>query len=151
MTNQDETIRGPQPSSAPLSEARMPLSARRLVLIAGVCILAGILAGRFLFAGLVLAAAGVTVLAVALSYRAGGKWFSPVSWVVSVSGGLWTAATAGYWLSVSAAAGASEEVPAIVPALSYAGLGFLVIMAGGVLTAAVLRTVRRRTSPPASE
>lgn len=129
----------------------MPLPARRLVLIAGACILAGILAGRFLFAGLVLAAAGITVLAVALSYRVGGRWFSPVSWVVCAAGGVWTAAVAGYWLSVSAAADASEEVPAIAPALFYIGVGSLGIMAAGVLTAAVLRTVRRRTPPPASE
>ena len=93
----------------------MPLAARRLVMIAGGCILVGILAGRFLFAGLVLAAAGVTVLAVALSYRSGGRWFSPVSWTVIVAGGLWTAATAGYWFSVSAAADASEQVPPWCP------------------------------------
>jgi len=129
----------------------MPLAARRLVMIAGGCILVGILAGRFLFAGLVLAAAGVTVLAVALSYRSGGRWFAPVSWTVSVAGGVWTTATAGYWLSVSAAADASEQVPAIVPALFYIGVGSLVVMAGGVLTAAVLRTVRRKTPARAPE
>lgn len=148
MTDQDDTLPGPQPASALPEEARMPLTARRLVLIAAGCILVGILAGRFLFAGLILAAAGITVLAVALSYRAGDRWFSPLSWVVSAAGGLWTAATAGYWLSVTAATNATQEAPAIVPALSSIGTGSFVIMAGGVLAAAVLRTVQRRKSSP---
>jgi hypothetical protein len=127
----------------------MPLSARRLVLIAGACILVGILAGRFLFAGLILAAAGLTVLAVALSYGSGSRWFSPVSWVVCVAGGFWTAATAGYWLSVSTAADASAKVPAIASLLFYGGVACFVIMAGGVLTAIVLRTVQARKLPAA--
>ncbi|MFX1821301.1 hypothetical protein PV768_16090 [Pseudarthrobacter sp. CC4] len=126
----------------------MPLSARRLVLIAAACILVGILAGRFLFEGLILAAAGIAVLAVALSYGPGSRWFSPVTWVVCVAGTLWTAATAGYWMSVSAAADAAQEVPAVASTLFYIGVGGLVIMAGGVVTAAVLRTlgVRRISS-----
>lgn len=127
----------------------MPLAARRLVLIAAICIFVGILAGRFLFAGLVLTAAGIAVLAVALSYRPGGRWFSPLSWVASIAGGLWTAATAGYWFA-GAAAGASKEATAVVPALFSVGAVSLIIMAGAVLTAAVLRTVSRRTSSPSA-
>lgn len=122
----------------------MPLPARRLVLIAGACILVGILAGRFLFAGLILAAAGMTVLAVALSYGSGSRWFSPMTWVVCVAGGLWTAATAGYWLSVSTAADTWEVIPVPASLLFYAGVGCLVVMVGGVLTAVVLRTLRAR-------
>lgn len=122
----------------------MPLSSRRLVLVAAACILVGILAGRFLFAGLILAAAGMAVLAVALSYGTGSCRFSPVTWVVCVAGAVWTAATAGYWLSVTTAADTAREVPAIASPLFDTGAASLVIMAGGVVTAAVLRTVRGR-------
>jgi hypothetical protein len=122
----------------------MPLWSRRSVLVSAACILVGILAGRFLFAGLILAAAGVAVLAVALSYGTGRRRLSPVTWVVCVAGAVWTAATAGYWLSLSTAADAGREVPAIASPLFYTGTASLVIMAGGVVTAAVLRTVRGR-------
>ena len=122
----------------------MPLSSRRLVLIAAACILVGILVGRFLFAGLILAAAGMAVLAVALSYANGSRRFSPVTWVVCVAGAVWTAATAGYWLSVSTAVDAGREVPAIASPLFYTGAASLVVMAGGVVIAAVLRTLKGR-------
>lgn len=137
MTDQDATPPAPQPAALP-AEDRMPLAARRLVLIAAGCILVGILAGRFLFAGLILAAAGISVLAVALSYRPGDRWFSPLSWLVSISGGLWTAVTASYLSS-----GTPQEAPTIIPAASFASVGPLVVMAGGVLAAVVLRAVHR--------
>ncbi|UKA68399.1 hypothetical protein LFT44_08460 [Arthrobacter sp. FW306-05-C] len=147
MFDRDESLQHQVPTS-PDSRPRMPLSARRLMLVAAVGILLGILAGRFLFAGLILAAAGMTAVAVALSYRPGSRWFSPVTWVVCVAGALWTAATAGYWLTVTTAADAGQQVPAIASPLFYGGAGCLVIMAGGVVTAAVLRTLRARKTPP---
>ncbi|MEO5315389.1 hypothetical protein PV772_14915 [Pseudarthrobacter sp. CC12] len=115
----------------PAGSTRMPLPARRLVLIGAACMLVGILAGRFIFGGLVLASAGTGTLAVALSYSAGPRWFSPLSWLVSSAGAIWTAATAGYWWVITAAADASAAAPAIAPALFYIGLGALITMAAG--------------------
>ncbi|WP_193342725.1 hypothetical protein [Pseudarthrobacter sp. AB1] len=139
------------PGGAPAGRTGMPLPARRVVLIGAACVLVGILAGRFVFGGLVLAAAGTGTLAVALSYRAGPRWFSPLSWLVSIAGAIWTAATAGYWWVITAAADASAAVPAIAPALFYIGVGGLVTMAAGLLAAIIVRMVRTRGDSPGRE
>lgn len=150
MTDLDEEIRGSQaPAAMSVSPARMPLGARRLVLIGSLCVLAGILAGRYFLGGLVLASAGITVLALALSYRVGKAWFSPWSWLVGAGGALWTAATGGYWWLINAAADASSGPPENASLLFYVGIGALVVMIGGVLAAGILRMSRgRRTGRP---
>ncbi|MGY4542642.1 Na+/phosphate symporter [Arthrobacter sp. UYNi723] len=139
------------PGGAPAGSTGMPLAARRIVLIGAACVLVGILAGRFVFGGLVLASAGTGTLAVALSYSAGLRWFSPLSWLVSIAGAIWTAATAGYWWVITAAADASAAAPAIAPALFYIGVGAVVTMAAGLLAATILRIVRSRGGRPAPE
>lgn len=129
-----------------VGRVQMPLGAKRLVLIGSLCTLAGILVGRYNFGGLVLAAAGVSLVSLALSYRAGKTWFSRTSWLVTAAGALWTAATAGYWWLIAAAAEASSGPAENASLLYYLGMGALVVMLGGVLVAAMLRmprTVRR--------
>lgn len=75
MTDDDTTTGGPQAAAAiSVGQARMPLGARRLILIGSLGVLAGVLAGRYYFGGLVLASAGITLLALALSYQPGKSW-----------------------------------------------------------------------------
>ncbi|MGY2747766.1 hypothetical protein [Arthrobacter sp. UYCu723] len=148
MSSDDHEDSLPTPSvRAPVGSTRMPLPARRLVLIGAACVLVGILAGRFIFGGLVLAAAGTGTLAVALSYRAGPRWFSPLSWLVSIAGAIWTAATAGYWWVITAAADATAAVPVIAPSLFYLGVGGLIVMAAALLAATILRAVSGAGEP----
>ena len=74
----------------------MPLGARRLLMIGGLCVPGGLVAGSYLIGAQLLAVAGVVMVAVALSYRAGGPWFSRLSWAVTGAGLLWLAATAAF-------------------------------------------------------
>lgn len=145
MTDEDETTGDPQAAAAiPVGRARMPLGARRLVLIGSLGVLAGVLAGRYYFGGLVLAAAGITLVSMALSYQAGKSWFSRLSWLVAAAGALWTASTAGYWWLIDAAAGAASGPSENASLLFYLGIGALVVMLGAVLSAAILRVTRGR-------
>lgn len=122
----------------------MPLGARRLMLIGAACLPVGVVAGRFIFGGLVLASGGTALVAVALSYRAGKGWFSPLCWVVGMAGALWTGLTAGYWWVITVAADASAGMPAIAAPLYYAGTAALIVMLAGTLAAAIQRIARAR-------
>lgn len=150
MTDDDSTTDGSQAVEAISGgRARMPLGARRLILTGSLGVLAGVLAGRYYFGGLVLASAGITLLALALSYQTGTSWFSRLSWLVVAAGALWTASTAGYWWLIDAAAGGSSGPPENASLLFYLGIGALVVMLGAVLSAAILRMTRgRRTIRP---
>ncbi|MEO5780886.1 hypothetical protein [Arthrobacter sp. PAMC25284] len=143
MTDDDATTGGSQAAGEiSVGRPRMPLGARRLVLIGGLGALAGVLAGRYYFAGLILAAAGITLLALALSYRTGTPWFSRLSWLVLAAGALWTASTAGYWWLIDAAANGAARPPGNTSLLFYLGIGSLVIMLATVLAAVILRGTR---------
>lgn len=149
MKHQNETLRGSQQPAkeTPGGGARMPLGPRRLVLVGSLCVLAGVLAGRYFAGGLVLAAAGAAVLATALSYRVESPWFSPLSWLVSVAGAAWTTVTAGYWWSISAAADSSSGPPESAAVLFYIGFAALIIMSSGSLAGITIRMIRRRRTP----
>ncbi|AOT05645.1 hypothetical protein ASPU41_16460 [Arthrobacter sp. U41] len=125
----------------------MPLGPRRLVLVGSLCVLAGVLAGRYFVGGLVLATAGAAVLATALSYRVEKPWFSGLSWLVSVTGAVWTTVTAGYWWSIGAAADSSSGPPESAAVLYYLGLTALIIMSSGSLAGIIIRTIGRRRTP----
>lgn len=145
MTDDDTTPGGSQAAAAiSVGQARMPLGARRLILIGSLGVLAGVLAGRYYFGGLVLAAAGITLLALALSYEAGKSWFSRLSWLVVAAGALWTIATAGYWWLIDAAADGSPGPSENASLVFYLGIGALVVMLGAALSAAILRATRGR-------
>lgn len=150
MTDDDATTGGSQAAAAiAFDRARMPLGPRRVFLIGSLGVLAGVLAGRYYFGGLVLASAGITLLALALSYQSGTSWFSRLSWLVVAAGAVWTASTAGYWWLIDAAADRSSGPPENASLLFYLGIGALVVMLGGVLSAATLRITRgRRTFRP---
>ncbi|MEO5315408.1 hypothetical protein DC347_18160 [Pseudarthrobacter sp. AG30] len=123
---------------------QMPLGARRLFIIGSLGVLAGIVAGRFYFSGLVLAVAGIALLGVALSYRDKKPWMSPISWVVCVAGGLWTAITAAYGWSISTEADAASSHSEFAGWLFTSGYVMFVVMAIGVASAVVVRIIRRR-------
>lgn len=127
----------------------MPLGARRLFLIGGLCVPVGLVAGPYLLGAQLLAVAGVVMVAVALSYRIGVRWFSRLSWVVSAAGALWLAGTAAYWGAVIAAADSSVPPPGFAPALFASGVVSFVVMAGAAVTAMALRMVRSRRGPVA--
>ncbi len=79
-TRERNTAGSQQPAKEmPGSGPRMPLGPLRLLLVRSLCVLAGVLAGRYFAGGPVLATAGATVLATALSYRVENPWFSPLS------------------------------------------------------------------------
>ena len=150
MTDDDSTTGGPQSAAASaVGRTRMPLGARRLILVGSLGVLAGVLAGRYYFGGLVLASAGITLLALALSYQAGKSWFSRLSWLVVAAGALWTTATAGYWWLIDAASKASSGPSENASLVFYLGIGALVVMLAAVLTAVILRVTRgRQTTHP---
>lgn len=148
MANQDAPPTARPVTDSPSERAGMPLSARRLILIGSVCVLAGVLAGRFLFGGLVLASAGIALLATALSYGIGRPWFSPISWFVAIAGLSWTALTAAYGWSIPSTASPSAP-PGQTSLLFYSGAAALALMTGGTLAAGTLRILRRRRKNPA--
>ena len=55
-------------------------------MVGGLCIPVGLVAGPFLLPAQLLAVAGIVLLAVALSYRAGTRWFSRWSMAVAITG-----------------------------------------------------------------
>lgn len=127
----------------------MPLAGRRLVLVGGLSIPVGLVAGPFLLGMQLLTVIGVVAIAVALSYRHGTVWFSRWSWVTACAGLVWTGATVAYWLSIIAAADASVPAPPVSSVLFYVGVAAFVLMAGAVLAAAVARYTHRRRSEKA--
>lgn len=122
----------------------MPLGARRLVMIGGLCVPVGLVAGPYLLGAQLLAVAGVIMVAAAVSYRVQAPWFSRLSWVVVGAGALWLGGTAAYWGAIIAAAASSAEGPTFIPLLFTAGTVSFVIMAGAAVSAVVLRMVRSR-------
>jgi hypothetical protein len=84
----------------------MPLGARRLLLVADLCIPLGLLGGSYLPGLQLRAVAGVGLITVALSYRARGTWFWPLSWVTAGGTDLWLTFTAAYLMTVIVAADA---------------------------------------------
>lgn len=125
----------------------MPLGARRLFMIGGLCVPVGLVAGPYLLGAQLLAVAGVILVAVALSYRSGVPWFSRLSWVATAAGALWMAGTAAYWGAIIAAADSSVPPPGFAPVLFAAGVVSFVVMAGTVGTAMALRMLRSRRGP----
>ena len=137
---------GTASSSAP-SEG-MPLAGRRLLMLGGLCIPVGLVAGPFLLPAQLLAVAGVVLVAAALSYRSGSRWFSRWSLAVAVAGGLWLAATAAYYTTIMIAADASAPLPAAAQVLYSAGAVFFALMAMAAVTAVVLRILANRRASP---
>ncbi|MFW0772797.1 hypothetical protein ACLRGI_06480 [Paenarthrobacter nitroguajacolicus] len=116
------------PPSAPAEAAKMPVGARRLVLIGGLCIPVGLVAGPYLFGLQLVAVAGAVAVAVALSYRREPVWFSRWSWLAAAAGGLWVIATVGYWLSIMAAVDGTSAPSGLPNLLFYLGLVALGVM-----------------------
>lgn len=126
----------------------MPLGARRLFMIGGLCVPVGLVAGPYLLGAQLLAVAGIIMVAVALCYRVGsGRWFSRLSWVAGAAGALWMAGTAAYWGAVIAAADLSVPSPGFAPFLFTAGAVSFVVMVGAAVTAMAWPMVRSRRSP----
>lgn len=117
----------------------MPLGARRLALIGGICIPVGLVAGPYLFGIQLLAVAGAVAVAIALSYRLGEQWFSPWSWLTAAAGAVWIASTIGYWATIVTAAEASAALSAWSAVLFNVGVGAVVLMAVGALAGGVAR------------
>ena len=126
----------------------MPLAGRRLLMVGGLCIPVGLVAGPFLLPAQLLAVAGIVLLAVALSYRAGPRWFSRWSMAVAVAGGLWLAATAAYYATIIIAADASAPLPGTAQVLYNAGAVFFALMVVATVTAVVLRILANRRASP---
>ncbi|QDG61690.1 hypothetical protein [Pseudarthrobacter sp. NIBRBAC000502771] len=140
----DETMSDSTRSDA--NRGGMPLAAKRLVLLGGLGIPVGLVAGPYLLGLQLLAVAGVVAIAVALSYRQGSAWFSGWSWVTACAGLAWTGATVAYWLTIIAAADASAPAPPVSSVLFSVGVTACLVMAGAVLAAAVCRYRDRRRS-----
>ena len=108
MTKETTTARNSSGAAAVQDKpGAMPLGARRLFMIGGLCVPVGLVAGPYLLGAQLLAVAGVILVAVALSYRVGSPWFSRLSWVAGAAGALWLAFTAAYWGVIIAAADSS--------------------------------------------
>jgi hypothetical protein len=131
--------------------AGMPLGARRLVLIGGLCIPVGLIAGPYLFGLQAVAVAGAVAVAIALSYRLGEQWFSPWSWLTAAAGALWMASTIAYWATIVTAAEASAVLSAWSAVLFNVGVGAVVLMAAGALGGTVARYRSGRLSSTPSD
>jgi len=140
---QDRPV-APQADGDPAVPAGMPLGARRLVLIGGLCIPVGLVAGPYLFGIQLIAIAGVVAVSVALAYGNGTSWFKRWSRLTAGAGAVWIATTIGYWLTIMAAADASAPVPEGPSALFYIGVVAFVVMAAAVLAGTVARFRFRR-------
>ncbi|MCM0616592.1 hypothetical protein MOD31_11205 [Paenarthrobacter sp. TYUT067] len=137
-------------SSAPADAVKMPLGARRLVLIGGLCIPVGLVAGPYLFGLQLLAVAGVVAVAIALSYRREPVWFSRWSWLAAAAGALWVIATIGYWLSIMAAVDGSSAPSNLPTALFYAGMAALAVMVVATIAGWISRVLTDRRAAAAA-
>ncbi len=145
MTIKEETpgTAGPE-AVASAQPGRMPLGARRLLMTGALSVPAGLLAGPYILGGQLLALAGLTMVAAALSYGSEGSWFSRWSWATTTAGVLWLAATAAYWGSTIAAAEASAQAPTFAPALFTTGSASFGIMTLATVIAMTRRAARTR-------
>lgn len=146
MTSENTTPEDPQTAANPNpgQPREMPLAARRLVMIGGLALPVGLVAGPFLLPAQLLAVAGIVLLAVAFSYRAGEHWFSRWPLAVAIAGGLWLAATAAYYASIMIAADASAPLPGFAQTLYNAGVACFVVMAIATAAAVARRTLAKR-------
>ncbi|WP_148258201.1 hypothetical protein [Pseudarthrobacter phenanthrenivorans] len=146
MTSENTTPEAPRTAAnpTPAQSGGMPLAARRLLMIGGLCLPVGLIAGPFLLPAQLLAVAGVVLLAVAVSYQAGKRWFSRWSVAIVVAGGLWLAATAAYYASIMIAADVSAPLPGFAQILYNAGAVCFAAMAIAAVTAIVLRMLAGR-------
>ncbi|AFR31247.1 putative integral membrane protein (plasmid) [Arthrobacter sp. Rue61a] len=129
----------------------MPLGARRLVLIGGLCVPVGLVAGPYLFGLQLVAVAGVIAVAVALSYRRGQAWFSRWSWLAAAAGALWMVATVAYWLSIMAAVDGSSAPSGLPTVLFYLGMAALAVMACGTIAGWISRGLSDRRTVAAAQ
>lgn len=146
MTPENTMPEGPQGAASPTpgQSGGMPLAARRLLMIGGLCLPVGLVAGPFLLPAQLLALAGIVLLAVAFSYRAGKRWFSRWSMAVAIAGVLWLAATAAYYASIMIAADAAAPLPGFAQLLFNAGAVCFAVMAVAAVTAVALRMLASR-------
>lgn len=124
----------------------MPLAARRLVLVGGLCIPVGLVAGPYLLGLQLLAVAGVVAVAVALSYRSGPVWFSRWSWLTAAAGTFWVSVTIAYWLTIVAAADATAAPSGWTPVLFNVGACAVALMAVGTAAGVIARYRSGRAS-----
>lgn len=133
-----------QPGSDPGRTSGMPLGARRLVLIGGLAIPVGLVAGPFLFGLQLIAVAGIVTVSVALSYGKDTSWFTGWPRLTAAAGGAWIAATVGYWMTIRAAADAAAPVAEASSVLFSTGVAAFVAMAVTVLAGTVARFRSRK-------
>lgn len=136
-----------QAAPVPSAAGRMPLGARRLLLVAALCVPVGLVAGPYVPGAQLLSVAGIVMVAVAVSYREDGPWFWRLSAAVTATGALWLAATAAYLASIIVAADSLAPAPAFAPLLFNLGVGFFLMMALCVAAAVTLRVIRARRQP----
>ncbi|WJH26683.1 hypothetical protein [Pseudarthrobacter defluvii] len=144
MTAENTMAEGPHRPAAPSRASGMPLGCRRLLMVGGICVPIGLVAGPFLLPAQLLAVAGIVLLAVALSHGPGERWFWRWSLAVAAAGGLWLAATAAYYITIMVAAEASAPLPVFAQGLFTAGAVSVAVMAVAALTAALLRMLANR-------
>lgn len=133
-----------QPGNDPVRPSGMPLGARRLLLVGGLSIPTGLLAGPYLFGIQLLSIAGVVAVSVAFSYHIGRPWFRLWPRLTAAAGAVWIAATIGYWVTIVTAADSSAPAPEASPALFNIGVVAFVAMALIVLAGTVARFRSRR-------
>lgn len=89
MTAEQDTPRATEASRGDQGPTGgMPLGARRLVMIGGLCVPLGLVAGPYILGGQLLSVAGIIMVAAALSYSTDGPWFSRWSWIATAAGVL---------------------------------------------------------------
>lgn len=134
----------PQAGGDPVRTPRMPLGARRLVLIGALCIPIGLVAGPFLFGIQIIAVAGVVLVGVALSHGTGKAWFTRWPRLTTAAGAVWVAATIAYWLTIMAAADAAVPAPEASSVLFNIGVAAFTLMAAAVIAGTVARFKSRK-------
>lgn len=129
----------PQPGGDPARAYGMPLGARRLVLMGGVCIPIGLVSGPFLFGVQIIAVVGIVAVSVALSHGNGETWFARWPRLTTVAGVAWIAVTIAYWLTIMVAADAAVPASEASSVLFSVGVAAFAVMAVAVLAGTVAR------------
>ena len=138
----DEQIRAAVLAATRTSAVRMPLRYRRMIMIAALAILAGVVLGQFIASGTVLTLAGIGLLAVALANNGRRAGPQPAMWVAGFSALAWLVATVWYFNPVMVP---GLRLPGgFAPLVFWSGVAAFTITALTVVTAAVIRARFRR-------
>lgn len=122
---------------------RLPLSARRTILIGVLAVLGGVFASQLLTGAQFLAVAGLVTVLTGLS-TSGTAGQQPLMWLTAAFGAVWVGATIAYWLPILDAVNKALPQPASASSLFVIGLCAFIAMIISTGFAFIRRVSARR-------